>query len=54
MNLPGVEVKSVGTFASNGSEASINTKIVSEEKGIPHHHKSLMLTEELVHGQIIF
>jgi protein-tyrosine-phosphatase len=48
MNLPGVEVKSAGTFASNGSEASINTKMVLEEKGIPHHHKSSMLTEELV------
>ena len=48
MNLPGVEVKSAGTFASNGSEASTNTKIVLEEKGIPHHHKSSMLTEELV------
>ena len=48
MNLPGVEVKSAGTFAPNGSEASINTKMVLEEKGIQHHHKSSMLTEELV------
>jgi protein arginine phosphatase len=48
MNLPGVEVKSAGTFASDGSEASTNTKMVLEEKGIPHNHKSSMLSEELV------
>jgi protein arginine phosphatase len=48
MNIPGVEVKSAGTFASDGSEASRNTKRVLEEKGIPHNHKSSMLTEELI------
>jgi protein arginine phosphatase len=48
MNIPGVAVKSAGTFASDGSEASTNTKMVLEEKGIPHNHKSSMLTEENV------
>lgn len=48
MNIPGVEVRSAGTFASDGSEASTNTKKVLEEKGIPHNHKSSMLSEDLV------
>jgi len=48
MNIPEVEVKSAGIFAIDGSEASTNTKIVLDEHGIPHNHKSAMLTDELV------
>ncbi|WP_338471047.1 low molecular weight protein arginine phosphatase [Niallia sp. XMNu-256] len=48
MNLPGVKVKSAGTFASDGSEASTNTKNVLDENSIPHNHKSSMITENLV------
>lgn len=47
-NIPGVEVKSAGTYASHGSEASINTKKVLDENSIPHNHRSSLLTEDLV------
>lgn len=44
--LPGVEVKSAGVYAPNGSEASVNAKIVLEEHGISHDHRSSTLTKE--------
>ncbi|GLB59070.1 low molecular weight protein arginine phosphatase [Cytobacillus sp. NCCP-133] len=46
--LPGVEVKSAGVFAADGSDASVNTKKVLEEQGIPLDHKSSGITECLV------
>lgn len=46
--IAGVEVKSAGVYASNGSEASINTKAVLDAEKIAHNHQSSMLTDELV------
>ena len=46
--LPGVEVKSAGVFASEGSSASPNARLVLEENGLPVEHASLQLTEEVV------
>ncbi|WP_026583402.1 low molecular weight protein arginine phosphatase [Bacillus sp. J33] len=46
--LPGVEVKSAGVFAAEGSNASANTIKVLEEQGISLEHKSSGLTESLV------
>ncbi|OLS41213.1 low molecular weight protein arginine phosphatase [Bacillus sp. MRMR6] len=43
-NLDGVEVKSAGVYASNGSAASANAKKVLEENQIDHHHQSSLLT----------
>ena len=48
MQIPGVEVRSAGVFAIDGSDASINTRKVLEEKEISHSHRSSMLTPELV------
>lgn len=47
-NIPGIQVKSAGTYASQGTEASTNTKKVLDENFIPHNHKSSLLTEDLV------
>nr|WP_251025803.1 low molecular weight protein arginine phosphatase [Bacillus sp. ISL-47] len=46
--LPGVEVKSAGVFAADGSDASAHTKKVLEEQGIPFAHKSSGMTDALV------
>ncbi|WP_394138576.1 low molecular weight protein arginine phosphatase [Cytobacillus oceanisediminis] len=45
--LPGVEVKSAGVFAADGSDASAHTKKVLEEQGIQLEHKSSGMTESL-------
>lgn len=47
MNLPGVEVRSAGVFALDGSEVSANARKVLEEKNIPHSHRASSLTKEL-------
>jgi protein arginine phosphatase len=47
-NLDGVEVRSAGVHAANGSEASAHAQRVLEEKGIEHHHHSSMLTRDEV------
>ncbi|MBU8881046.1 low molecular weight protein arginine phosphatase [Bacillus sp. FJAT-29790] len=46
--IPGVEVKSAGVFAVNGSDASLNTKKVLVEQGMPLDHKASMLNQSLV------
>jgi protein arginine phosphatase len=43
-NLDGVEVKSAGVYASNGSAASANAKKVLDENLIDHNHQSSLLT----------
>jgi protein arginine phosphatase len=47
-NLPGVEVKSAGVFAMDGSDASEHAKTVLAEKGVEIAHQSSMLTREHV------
>lgn len=47
-NIPGVEVRSAGVFAVNGSDASLNAKRVLEEQQISFDHQSSSLTEHLV------
>lgn len=47
-DIPGVEVKSAGVFAQDGSEASANTKRVLEEQGLPMDHQASMLNGTLV------
>ncbi|MDE3840324.1 low molecular weight protein arginine phosphatase [Bacillus methanolicus] len=47
-SIPGVEVKSAGVFAVNGSEASPNAKKVLEENNIKQKHQSTLLTNELI------
>ncbi|MBA2871176.1 protein-tyrosine phosphatase [Anoxybacillus calidus] len=47
-NLPGVEVKSAGVFAMDGSDASEHAKTVLAEKGVEMAHQSSMLTKEHV------
>ncbi|AKM20581.1 low molecular weight protein arginine phosphatase [Geobacillus stearothermophilus] len=44
--LPGVEVKSAGVFAAEGSEASVHAKTVLKEKGIEAAHRSSQLKKE--------
>lgn len=44
----GIEVKSAGIFASNGTPASANTAAVLKEKGIDSNHSSSLLTKELI------
>ncbi|ASS97952.1 MULTISPECIES: low molecular weight protein arginine phosphatase [Geobacillus] len=44
--LPGVEVKSAGVFAAEGSEASAHAKTVLKEKGIEAVHRSSQLKKE--------
>ena len=48
MNIPGIEVKSAGIFADNGSDASANAMKVLDEYNIPHDHQSTQLNEELI------
>ncbi|MFS0862991.1 low molecular weight protein arginine phosphatase [Fredinandcohnia sp. 179-A 10B2 NHS] len=43
----GIEVKSAGIFASNGTPASVNTAAVLKEKGIDSIHSSSLLSKEL-------
>lgn len=47
-NIPGVEVKSAGVYATDGISASQHAKQVLEEQKIDFGHQSSMLTEELV------
>ncbi|WP_102273607.1 low molecular weight protein arginine phosphatase [Cytobacillus massiliigabonensis] len=48
-NLPGIEVKSAGVYAMDGSAASENTRKVLAENGILFDsHQSSMLNDELV------
>jgi len=42
--LEGIEARSAGIYAADGSEASTNAKIVLEEKNIQHDHRSSLLT----------
>ncbi|NNV06386.1 MULTISPECIES: low molecular weight protein arginine phosphatase [unclassified Geobacillus] len=44
--LPGVEVKSAGVFAAEGSEASDQAKMALREKGIEAEHRSSLLKKE--------
>lgn len=46
MNVPGVEVKSAGVFAVDGSAASIHSQRILEEERIIHSHSSSPLTAE--------
>lgn len=48
MNIPGMEVKSAGIFALNGSGASENAMKVLDEYQIPHDHQSSQLNEEFI------
>ena len=48
MNIPNVDVRSAGTYAANGSEASTHSKQVLDENRIHHSHKSAMVSEDLV------
>ena len=48
MNLPGVEVRSAGVYAIDGSASSVNAQKVMDEQNIPHQHQSSMLTDTLV------
>lgn len=47
-NIAGVEVRSSGVFAMNGSDASPNAKQVLEDQQIKHDHQSSLLTEQQV------
>lgn len=47
MAIPGVEVRSAGIYAVNGSDASTNAKKVLDEQQIPHYHQSTLLSESL-------
>ncbi|KQL21510.1 low molecular weight protein arginine phosphatase [Cytobacillus solani] len=48
-NLPGIEVKSAGVYAMDGSAASENTRKVLAEHGIVFDsHQASMLNDELV------
>jgi protein arginine phosphatase len=42
--VDGLEVKSAGVFAVNGSQASSHAKTVLQENNIPEDHQSTMLT----------
>jgi protein-tyrosine-phosphatase len=43
--IEGIEVKSAGVFALNGSPASAHAQTVLKENNIDHDHRSTMLTE---------
>ncbi|WP_462410227.1 low molecular weight protein arginine phosphatase [Neobacillus sp. Marseille-QA0830] len=43
-NIDGMEVKSAGIYAANGSEASANAKQVMDKNKIPHDHRSTLLS----------
>ncbi len=47
-NIPGVEVKSAGIYALEGSNASENTRRVLEEQGLTNNHQAALLNESLV------
>jgi protein-tyrosine phosphatase len=47
-NIAGVEVRSSGVFAMNGSDASPNTKQVLDDQQMKHDHQSSLLTEQQV------
>lgn len=47
-NIPGLEVKSAGIYAFDGSDASENTKKVLEEQGLLNNHQASLLNELLV------
>ncbi|MED3623857.1 low molecular weight protein arginine phosphatase [Neobacillus thermocopriae] len=47
-NLEGIEVKSAGIYASGGSEASPNAKLVLDKNQISHNHRSTLLSEKEV------
>ncbi|WP_066372085.1 low molecular weight protein arginine phosphatase [Neobacillus fumarioli] len=47
-NIAGMEVKSAGIFAANGTEASPHAKKVLEDNHITHNHRSTMLTRQEV------
>jgi protein-tyrosine-phosphatase len=46
--IDGLEVKSAGIFAANGSGASPHAKQVLNENNIPHTHQSTYLNETVV------
>ncbi|CAM3837697.1 low molecular weight protein arginine phosphatase [Mesobacillus zeae] len=46
--IPGVEVRSAGVFAANGSDASLHAKKVMEENNLSLSHRSSLLTESEV------
>ncbi|WP_141430962.1 low molecular weight protein arginine phosphatase [Bacillus sp. 03113] len=48
MKIEGMEVKSAGVSAVDGSKASYQARVVLEEQGIKHDHSSSFLTKELV------
>jgi len=50
MAIPGIEVRSAGIYAENGSAASTNAKKILDEQEIPHDHQASMLTDKLVEG----
>lgn len=52
-NIAGVEVKSSGIFAINGSDASTHAKDVLAENKIDHHHQSTSLTQAEVNWATI-
>jgi protein-tyrosine phosphatase len=47
-NIDGIEVKSAGVYAANGSEASAHAKTVLGENNIQHQHQSSLLNKEAV------
>lgn len=47
-NISGLEVKSAGVFAMDGTPASSHTQKVLEEENIQHLHQSSALSQELV------
>ncbi|WP_066059983.1 low molecular weight protein arginine phosphatase [Robertmurraya korlensis] len=47
-NIAGVEVRSSGVFAMNGSDASPHAKQVLEDQQMKHDHQSSLLTEQQV------
>lgn len=48
MGVPGVEVRSAGVFAVDGSTASLHSQQILEEEKIIHSHSSSLLTAEAV------
>lgn len=44
--IPGVEVKSAGVYAAEGSKASLHAQQVLREQGINDTHESALLTDE--------
>lgn len=47
-DIYGLEVKSAGIYALDGSDASENTKRVLEEQGLANNHQAALLNESLV------